>query len=714
MRRTRVVTLSIAATVLLLAACPALVWAETVERVSVDTNGEDPNNQSHYSTISEDGRYVVFDSTASDLVEVDATGGKDLYVYDRILGETELVSVDSDGDQANASGSNYMPSITDDGRYISFTSSANNLVDGDTNGTNDIFVRDLQEGTTTRVSVSSDEEQATSWSARASIADDIESVYVAYQSNANNIGETADSNGTVDIYLSIFNKTTPDDIYTQRVSVDNGGGDPNSYSWEPSIAVDEANVYVAYQSWASDLVVSDNNGVWDIFVATVDKSDYSIDTKRASVASGGVQAMGDGGHSPSITADGQLVAYQSKGTNLVASDTNGQWDVFVTDWNHDDSNDIVTERVSVDSGESQAVGGGSTLPRISGDGRYVAFQSDATNLVSGDSNGDTDVFVRDRMEGTTVRVSTTFEGNQVIGNSIRPAITRSAGDVVPQVAFTSNSAGFDNDDENGINDIYVGTIDTTPTITSIVPARGSVDGGETVVIYGTNFVEDDGLKLTVNLPEDPPAGGSAVKFGDLAAASYTFCSTMKIIATTPAHDAGKVDVQVEARGGTNPNTAADDYTYVGPEVAKKPAAGKRYEQNDERILYTGGFDEAESDSYSAGSEYVSAHKDFSATITFKGTKLDWIGTIGPEMGQVMVSVDGGVAVLVDLSNPETLSNTLVWTTGDLAYGVHVVQIYFPEDAEAGDLKAISIDALDIYGGYLMQSEAAEEEAAKEG
>jgi hypothetical protein len=102
----------------------------------------------------------------------------------------------------------------------------------------------------------------------------------------------------------------------------------------------------------------------------------------------------------------------------------------------------------------------------------------------------------------------------------------------------------------------------------------------------------------------------------------------------------------------------------------------------------------------------------SITITFKGTKLDWIGSLGPDMGKVWVSVDGGAPVLVDLSSDTELFQQVVWSTGILNYGVHVIEIYFPEDLEADEIKPISIDALDIYGGYLMKTEEPKESEKK--
>jgi Tol biopolymer transport system component len=181
---------------------------------------------------------------------------------------------------------------------------------------------------------------------------------------------------------------------TQRVSVAAGGAQAlGGDSTQPSISADGR--YVAFASEATNLVPADTNGLTDIFVHDRDKGS----TERVNVAAGGVQAVGGHSFYPAISADGRYVAFVSDAANLVPGDTNNSWDIFL----HDRQTGT-TERVSVGGGGSQA-DAGSARPSISGDGRYVAFESGAMNLVPGDTNDVVDIFVHDRRTNKTTRVS---------------------------------------------------------------------------------------------------------------------------------------------------------------------------------------------------------------------------------------------------------------------------------------------------------------------
>src|SRR5438132_1692287 len=176
---------------------------------------------------------------------------------------------------------------------------------------------------------------------------------------------------------------------TERVSVASGGTtEGNDTSLGSALSADGR--FVAFDSAATDLVAGDTNGVSDVFV----HDRQTGTTERVSVASDGTQGNNASSY-PALSADGRFVAFDSDATNLVAGDTNGATDVFV----HDRQTGA-TERVSVTSGGGTQGNGNSggffAFPALSADGRFVAFQSDATNLVTGDTNGATDVFVQDR------------------------------------------------------------------------------------------------------------------------------------------------------------------------------------------------------------------------------------------------------------------------------------------------------------------------------
>jgi Tol biopolymer transport system component len=346
-------------------------------RISVSSTGGQANGHSGSPAISADGRYVAFHSAATNLVLGDTNGSEDIFVHDRVTAETARVSVSTGGGQAN--GGSASPAISADGRYVAFHSWATNLVPGDTNGVDDIFVHDRVTGETARVSVSSDGAQANSDSWSPAISAD--GCYVAFHSRANNM-VPGDTNNAWDIF--VHDRATG---ATSRVSVSSAGAQSNGLSRSASISADGR--YVAFSSTAANLVPGDTNGLDDIFVH--DRA--TGETARVSVSSDGAQATGfsQGSFWPAISADGRHVAFSSTATNLVPGDTNDVTDIFVHDRVTGE-----TARVSVSFDGAQATGGESWWSSISADGRYVAFQSGATNLVLGDTNFVIDVFVRDR------------------------------------------------------------------------------------------------------------------------------------------------------------------------------------------------------------------------------------------------------------------------------------------------------------------------------
>jgi ELWxxDGT repeat protein/predicted outer membrane repeat protein len=344
---------------------------EPIERVSVAFDGSQANQEDHAPSISADGRYVAFDSEASDLVPGDTNGQRDVFVYDRQTNLIERVSLASDGSQTN--GNSNIPSISADGRYVAFTSAATNLVPGDTNSCPDVFVYDRQTDTIERVSISSDASQANRISYTPSLSAD--GRYVAFQSEASNL-VPGDTNGKSDIF--VYDRQTG---AIERVSIASDGSQANLFSFNLSISA--SGRYVAFDSSASNLVPGDTNGKSDIFV--YDRQTDEIE--RVSLASGGSQANGESNY-PSISDDGRYVAFVSSASNLVLGDTNGYRDTFVYDRQTDE-----IERVSLASDGSQANGESYYRPALSGDGRYVAFDSYASNLVPGDTNGYRDTFV---------------------------------------------------------------------------------------------------------------------------------------------------------------------------------------------------------------------------------------------------------------------------------------------------------------------------------
>ena len=361
-------------TLMLLAAAvqPAAATVGDTTCVSVNSYGVIGNSSSSNPTISGDGRFVAFVSLARNLVPGDTNGSGDIFVHDRQTGETTRVSVDSNGVEGNDY--SHYPAISANGRFVAFESGASNLVAGDSNGYRDIFVHDRQTGETSRVSVNSSGEEGNSWSEYPAIS--ANGRFVAFESLASNL-VAGDSNIGSDVF--VHDRQTGE---TTRVSVDSNGVQGNSYSWYPAISADGR--FVAFESLASNLVAWDSNGYRDIFV----HDRQTGQTTRASVDSSGVEGNSCS-YAPAISADGRFVAFESFASNLVAGDSNITDDIFVHDRQTGE-----TSRVSVDSSGVEG-NSHSYAPAISANGRFVAFESFASNLVAGDSNIMDDIFVHE-------------------------------------------------------------------------------------------------------------------------------------------------------------------------------------------------------------------------------------------------------------------------------------------------------------------------------
>ena len=365
----------------------------TITRVSVDSAGNQGNNNSFSSSISADGRFVAFDSGASNLVRGDTQYNYDIFVRDLLTNTTTLVS---SGDRGNSNSS--YPSISADGRFVAFQSQANILVRGDTKNPTDIFVRDLLTNTTIRVSVDSAGNQGNDSSYSPSISAD--GKFVAFDSKAFNL-VPGDTNNSGDIFVRDLLTNT-----TTRVSVGSAGNQGNSNSSYPSISADGK--FVTFSSDASNLVPGDTNNSDDIFVRDL----LTNTTTRVSVDSAGNQAIGISPAAPSISADGRFVVFNSTSTNLVPGDTNASGDVFVRDLSTN-----TTTRLSVDSAGNQVISNSFRPPSISANGRFVAFDSnDSSNLVPRDTNNSQDVFVVDLTNASGVINTSNNNINGTPGN----------------------------------------------------------------------------------------------------------------------------------------------------------------------------------------------------------------------------------------------------------------------------------------------------------
>ncbi len=399
--------------------------AQTTIRVSVDSAGVQANGSSDNPAISADGHSVAFTSGATNLVAGDTNGQVDVFVRNLQTGTTNRVSVDSAGLQATASSS--APAINGDGRVVAFASSAANLVSGDANGAQDVFVHDLLSGTTVRASVTSAGVEGNGSSSAPSISAD--GRFVAFQSNASNL-VVADTNGVTDIFV----KDLATGVVT-RVSVDSAGTQGNGSSTDPSISGDGR--YVAFTSSASNLVFGDSAGGYpDVFVY-----DRLLgNTVRASVTPGGGSPNGFS-ESARLSADGRFVAFACTATNIVSPPTNGLRNVFLRDLVAN-----MTTRVSL-----TYLGGQPDEdcydPAVSGDGRYVTFTSFSAAILPGGVG----VFLRDTQSASVQRVSVTTGGLPANNSSGRSSISGDGS----TIAYYSSASNLVPADTNAVADIFL-------------------------------------------------------------------------------------------------------------------------------------------------------------------------------------------------------------------------------------------------------------------
>ena len=352
----------------------------TTRLVSVNSAGTGSGNGvSLWATISADGRFVVFQSNAGDLA-ADALGGT-IFMRDMVAGKTILVSVNHTG-TGNGNGFSGRAWISPNGRYVTFSSQASDLVTNDTNGSvEDVFVRDLVAGTTKLVSVNS---TGTGSGNDASLTNYRSTVsangrFVAFYSVASDL-VPYDYNGKGDVFVRDTVAGT-----TELVSVNytgTGGGNNHTGS---DYGISPDGRFIIMNTWATDLVENDFNGTYtDVFVR---------DRVAGRTTPLGINIAGTGTGSPYgstdavMSANGRFVAFTSYAADLTNNDKTTNGDVYVRDLIAG-----TTTLASVNIAGTGSANKTSYIPAISSDGRMVAFQSFATNLAPNDPNLNLDVF----------------------------------------------------------------------------------------------------------------------------------------------------------------------------------------------------------------------------------------------------------------------------------------------------------------------------------
>lgn len=402
-------------------ASTTLAHSQTTFRVSVDSAGVQANGSSGGGVISADRRFVAFSSSASNLVAGDTNLTSDVFVHDLQTDETTRVSVGPAGEQGNEH--SVEPAISADGRYVAFSSRANTFVPNDTNAQYDIFVTDRQTGAIERVNVTSAGAE-TGHSQNASISAD--GRYVAFLSLSPSLVPN-DTNGANDAF--VHDRLTG---ITTRVSVATGGAQASALSTGSTTSISADGRYVAFES--NDPVLGSANNRSDVFV----HDRQTGQTTLVSVNSGGTDGN-EHSEEPSLSASGRVIAFTSLASDLITGDTNDRRDIYVRDLQTG-----TTTRESFNSAQD------AVHPRISADGRFVLYSTLAGLVVPGDTNGEVDAFVKDRLTGTTTRVSVDSNGAEGLGRSVGSSISPDG----RMIVFESDAPNLVANDTNG-EDVFV-------------------------------------------------------------------------------------------------------------------------------------------------------------------------------------------------------------------------------------------------------------------
>lgn len=391
----------------------------------------------------------------------------------------ERVSVGPGQELGN--GPSFSPSaVSANGRYVAFMSDGSNLVTGDTNNRSDVFVRDRNSQTTERVSVASNGTQGDNHVPRMapSLSDD--GTFVAFASGASNL-VTNDTNLDLDVFVHDRTSDSTERVSVTSAGVEGASGRPNYF---PSISADGR--HVAFWSYAYNLAPGGDTDAADVYV----HDRVTRVTERVSLTLTGTSGGMFGGltatpgsitpsRAPSISGDGRFVTFWTNTANLVSGVTSGPIHVYVFD-----RQTRVTELISKATGGAPG-NGGSFKSVISVNGRYVAFESGATNLTTGDTNGHDDIFVHDRSTGTTTRVSVGPNGAQGNNASILAAIS-STGQLV---GFQSLADNLVTGDANNHWDIFLHDLSSGVTERVAESAlEGSVSGDGRYVAFESDLI----------------------------------------------------------------------------------------------------------------------------------------------------------------------------------------------------------------------------------
>jgi hypothetical protein len=533
--------------------------SQTITLISHNaSNTGTANSSSSDPVISADGNWVAFASNASDLGPSDSNGTQDVYLWSRATGAIFLVSHVAGG---TSSGNNYslVPSISDDGSVVAFRSNATDLVTG-FGGYNyqNVFVFDrLNSGAVRLVShqYGSQVYSGGGYSSQPSTAVALSGngQFIAFEGNGPDFVANGNPNGYQSIYVW---KSSDGSIALANMPT---SGSVNSYSYTPTISDDGK--FVAYRSSASNLVANDNNGTDDIFLYDRVAATNILVSRTAAGTSGNNYSL-----EPAISGDGKFVAFSSSSGNLVTGDSNGNYDVFVYD--------VQNNSVALASPRSSGSGSGnsqSRSPSISSDGSVIAFYSSSSNLTDNDTNGSTqDVFAFDRIAGKVVLISRNTAGTGSGNSSSASGFVSGNGQFV---VFQTNATNLIASDANNASDIFIANLPTSPvSVGPITPDPRNTSVTATIDVYFTKPVQGgfgvEDVKLTRNGVDVPLSNITISPTGD-----PTHWTVTGLGAFTTADGVYVLTVDgsgvLDANGETGAGKASDSWTMdsTGPTVA---------------------------------------------------------------------------------------------------------------------------------------------------
>lgn len=425
------------------------------ERLSVGVGGVDPDGASTAPVIAAEGRYIAFTSLATNLVDADANALSDVFRLDNETGTLERISVSSA--ETESDGVSLNPDISADGRYVVFVSAATNLVDGDNNGVDDCFLRDVESGTTVRVNLDENGNSADAACANPAVSDD--GRYVVFESAATDLVAN-DLLGYTNIFLRDLESAS-----TTLISRPLSGGVANGNSVKPALSGNGR--YIVFESAADDLSTDDGDTVLDVYWLDREQNDLRL-VSRDSTTSSVVKGNGDSTRAD-VDDEGRYVVFQSLADNLVSSDGNSVSDCFLRN--------IVagaTTRLNVDSSGSESAGACSFV-RIDADGDYVTFVSLGSDLVSGDGNGVADVFAKAR-DGSEILLLSRGTGDvDSDAASDEPTI----GDEGNFVVWSSAATNLVSSDGNSLSDVFITENDICPGVAKVSPGQCGCDVEDT-------------------------------------------------------------------------------------------------------------------------------------------------------------------------------------------------------------------------------------------